>query len=87
MLFDDAIDYGQAKTGALAGLLGGKEWLENPRQIFRVDARPGVTDRQADKFPGPGFGMGFNAGRIEAEGLRGNDKLPALGHGFAGVDD
>ena len=42
MLFDDAIDGRQAEPGALAGFLGGKERFENPRQIFRVDARPGI---------------------------------------------
>src|SRR4029077_6343847 len=35
----------EAKTGSLVGTLGGEERLENPRQNFRRDAKPRVTDR------------------------------------------
>ena len=73
MLFDNTINRRQAETGAFAGFFGGKEWFENPRQIFRVNARAGIAYRDTNKLTGLCFRMGFSVGGIDIDGLRGND--------------
>ena len=52
VLLDDAIDRRQPEAGALADFLGGEERLEDPRQMFRRNARAGVAHRQTNKLPG-----------------------------------
>src|SRR5208282_3280863 len=57
VLFDNAIDGGEAQAGSLAELLGGKEGLEDPPQILGWDATAGVADAETDEGAGPCFGV------------------------------
>ena len=44
MLFQDAVNSGQAETGAFADFFGGKEWFEDAPERGRVHALAGVRD-------------------------------------------
>jgi hypothetical protein len=48
MLDDDAVHQGEAKAGALADRLGGKERLEDAGQRLRIDAAAGIADGEAN---------------------------------------
>ena len=52
-LLHDAVDRGQAEAGALAGLLGGEEGLEDPRLRRHVHADAGVAHGEHDVGAGP----------------------------------
>lgn len=52
MPLDDAMDHGQAQTGALALVLGGKIGIENPVDDGGVDAGTGIGDGQAQDRSG-----------------------------------
>ena len=47
-LLNDSVDGGQAQSGTLAGLLGGKEGIENMSLGFRVHAQAVVDHRNLD---------------------------------------
>src|SRR6185312_6946158 len=72
----------EAKTGSLVGTLGGEERLENPRQNFRRDAKPRVTDRNRYELA---FDCLDGLGAVEGDifSRQGNDAT--LGHGVACV--
>ena len=52
VLGNDAEHHGQAQTGPLSRLLGGKKRLEDSRADFRSDAVAGVADAQPNELPG-----------------------------------
>src|SRR5690606_26080531 len=51
-LFDDAVHQCQTEAGALAGLLGGEEWLEDFFQMLLGDAAALVGDRHMQAVVG-----------------------------------
>ena len=77
MLFDDAIDGGQAEAGAFAGFLGGEERLERwPRVVWVMPQPVSVTVKQT-KLPGARLGIEDGsrpgrafAGRCSGSGVR-----------------
>src|ERR1039458_9621200 len=62
VLFDDAVNGGQAQTGALANLFGSKERLENPVQRLPVHAAAAVGNRKTNEIADPRVGMLRNVG-------------------------
>src|ERR1035437_3308620 len=57
MLFDDAVDGGQAEAGALAHFLGGEERFKNALERAVIHAAAGVGHGQHDKLAGPELGV------------------------------
>ncbi len=82
----DAMHRRQPETTAAGVTLGGEEGLENPPELLRRDAVPGIGDGERDIAP--------RRDRLGADGfLREQGEMPArqrqaptLRHGIAGVD-
>src|SRR2546430_16120171 len=86
MLLDDAEDHGEAEAGALAGVLGGEERLEDALTDLGGHAVAGGADTEPDilarprlEVPAQKVGVGNEVGGLE-------DDAAALGHGVARVE-
>ena len=66
VLLDNAIDGGEAQTGAFADSFCREEGFEDAGHVFRGNAGAGVLHSHADKHPGTGFRMRGIASRFES---------------------
>ena len=75
----------KAKSGALTGFLGGKEWFENVFELVSWNSVAVVTD--ADKHILPGRESGTGSAEFAVKfGIAGLDRQqPAFGHGIRGI--
>jgi hypothetical protein len=86
VLPDDAVNRGEAETGALAQLLGGEERLENAVDGGRVHTRSRVGDRKHHVVAGAGERLVGTVFRVEDDKRGLDEQGAAVGHGVAGVD-
>ena len=65
VLFDNAIDRGEAQASAFADFLGGEKWFKQMRQHFRRDAAAVVLDEDASKSSRNGAGVALAVFRLD----------------------
>ena len=85
-LFDEAIDHGEAKPGALAVGLGGEERLEHPRLGLLAHPLAGVGDGQQHILAGRDVSGVACIGLVEHGVGDLHRQPPAAGHGVPGVE-
>jgi hypothetical protein len=89
MLFDDAVDGGEAEAGAFAGNFGGEERFEDVRFGFGTHAGAGVFDGEDAVAAGSDGDAALEAiVDADVEAIECDGERAAFGkHGVAGVDD
>ena len=77
-LFDDPVDRGEAKAGALARRFGREERLEQTRLSRRVHSNAGVAHRQQDVWPRPrrNVAVGVASVQFDVGGFDGDHAAP-----------
>src|SRR5208282_2171559 len=85
-LLDDAVDGGEAKTGAFAQLFGGEEGLKDAGDGGFIHAATGVADGEENVFSGRHALMLIGESGVEFLGASLENKLAAPGHSVARVD-
>src|SRR5207237_10438895 len=84
-LTSEAVNHGQAQSGALTGRLGGKERVERARQHFGRHARSRVG--HANRNVLARFHVALARASLVNPGVRSLDgESPAIAHRIAGVD-
>jgi len=85
-LFDDAINGGEAETGAFSDFLCGEKRLENAAHRRNVHADARVGDAQPQKVTGARIGMRFDVGGVNRHRFDADIQGAAARHGVAGID-
>ncbi len=86
VLFNDAVDGGEAESGAFADFFRGEEGFEDMGESIWGDTAAGIGD--FEEHVGAGVGVGLGGGGIFVDGgaLGADEELAAFGHGVAAID-
>src|SRR5436309_2009684 len=68
VLFDDAIDSGEAQTSTFADFLCGKERFKDAFEGFGIHTAAGIANRKADEPARAGIGMAVNVVVVNGHG-------------------
>src|ERR1051326_3589320 len=82
VMFDYAVDGGQAQSRAATDGLGGKKGLKNPRQVFLGNATARVCHGQADELTSLRLRGTRRVFRANLHRFHFNTQSTSLGHGI-----